>query len=158
MTTLSTDWLRAIHVATWQTAANRPDADADVWKMALFTSAFDATTYDPDTSTGFGVLPFTTANAEVTGTGYTAGGPTISGFTTLTAGGAHCWRGDDVVLGPGVTLAASFTQGLVYDSTPTTKWGLIVVDLGGSWTVTNPAIATIAWPDTPTSGTILSAA
>jgi hypothetical protein len=96
---------------------------ADVIKIALYTSSasLDATT-----------TAYTTSN-EVTGTGYTAGGVTLTNQVVATSGTTAYFDADD----PEWTSASFTTAGaLIYNSTASNK-AIAVLSFGGDFTVTS---------------------
>ena len=110
-------------------------AAADVYKIALYTSAaaLDATT------TAY------TATGEVSGTGYTAGGQNLQGFTVGGSGGT-AWL--DFTTDPSWANATITARGaLIYNSSKGNK-AVAVLDFGadisstnGTFQVTLPAAA-----------------
>lgn len=101
---------------------------ADVYKIALFTSA--ATLSKSTTA-------YATTN-EVTGTGYSAGGVTLSGFTTgLDTDTAYI----DFTTDPSWASASITARGaLIYNSTRSNK-AVAVYDFGADITSTNGTFA-----------------
>lgn len=95
----------------------------DTYKLALYTSAanLDATT-----------TTYSTTN-EVSGTGYTAGGATLSGLSTgLSSGTAYLTFSD-----PAFSNATITARGcLIYNSSKSNK-AVAVFDFGGDVTSTN---------------------
>lgn len=99
------------------------DLDTDTIKIALYTSSatLDATT-----------TAYTTSN-EVTGTGYTAGGVTLTGATIGTSGTTAYVDFDD----PEWTSASFTTAGaLIYNDTTAGDNSIAVLSFGGDFTVT----------------------
>lgn len=97
---------------------------ADVYKIALYTSSStkDATTTAYDTT------------AEVTGTGYTAAGATLSGFVTGSSG-TTTWI--DWTTDPSWASATITARGaLIYNSSRSNK-AVAVFDFGANQTSTN---------------------
>lgn len=86
-----------LFIPTWMDALDASqlalNLDLDTHKVAMFTNSI--TTPNFSTNTAYGVAPFNAA--EVSGTGYTAGGALLTG-TTLTdsPSGTLKWDGDDV--------------------------------------------------------------
>jgi len=100
------------------------DMDSDTLKIALYTSAasLDATT-----------TAYTTSN-EVTGTGYTAGGETLTGATIGTSGTTAYVDFDD----PEWTSASFTARGaLIYNDTLAGNNSVAVLDFGGDFTVSS---------------------
>jgi len=96
---------------------------ADTIKIALYTSSasLDSTT-----------TAYTTSN-EVTGTGYTAGGVTLTNQVVATSGTTAYFDADD----PEWTAASFTTAGaLIYNSTASNK-AIAVLSFGGDFTVTS---------------------
>jgi hypothetical protein len=100
-------------------------------KMALYTANADL---------GAGTLVYTTAD-EVVGTGYTAGGNTLTNVTVLTSGTTAYLNFDSVVWNP-----ASFTaRGALIYNTSLGNLAVAVLDFGSdktaitSFTVQTPA-------------------
>lgn len=113
--------------------AMTPHTAADVYKIALFTST---ATLDASTTA------YSTTN-EVTGTGYTAGGATLSGFTAGLSGSTAYldWTTD-----PSWTTATITARGaLIYNSSRSNKavavynFGSDITSTAGTFTVTLPA-------------------
>jgi len=99
------------------------DLDTDTIKIALYTSSatLDATT------TAY------TASGEVSGTGYTAGGVTLTGATIGTSGTTAYVDFDD----PEWTSASFTTAGaLIYNDTTAGDNSIAVLSFGGDFTVT----------------------
>ena len=99
------------------------DLDTDTIKIALYTSS---ATLD-STTTGY------TTTEEITGTGYTAGGVTLTGATIGTSGTTAYVDFDD----PEWTSASFTTAGaLIYNSTQSNQ-AIAVLSFGGDFTVTS---------------------
>ena len=106
---------------------------ADTYKMALYTSV---------ATLGTSTTAYTTIN-EVTGTGYTAGGVTLSGFNVSTSGTTAIL---DFATDPSWENATITARGaLIYNSSKSNK-AVYVLDFGsditstnGTFTVTLPA-------------------
>jgi hypothetical protein len=99
------------------------DLDADTLKIALYTSSatLDATT------TAY------SATNEVSGTGYSAGGVTLTSTTVATTGTTAYFDADD----PEWTSASFTARGaLIYNSTNADK-AIAVLDFGGDFTVSS---------------------
>jgi len=99
------------------------DLDTDTIKIALYTSSatLDATT------TAY------TTSGEVSGTGYTAGGVTLTGATIGTSGTTAYVDFDD----PEWTTASFTTAGaLIYNDTTAGDNSIAVLSFGGDFTVT----------------------
>jgi len=100
------------------------DLDTDTIKIALYTSS--ATLSAATTA-------YTTTN-EISGTGYTAGGETLTGATIATSGTTAYVDFDD----PEWTSASFTTAGaLIYNSTLAGNEAIAVLDFGGDFTVTS---------------------
>jgi hypothetical protein len=100
------------------------DMDTDTIKIALYTSSatLDATT------TAY------TASDEVSGTGYTAGGVTLTGATIGTSGTTAYVDYDD----PEWTTASFTARGaLIYNDTTAGDNSIAVLDFGGDFTVSS---------------------
>jgi len=100
------------------------DLDTDTIKIALYTSSatLDATT------TAY------TASGEVSGTGYTAGGVTLTGATIGTSGTTAYVDFDD----PEWTSASFTARGaLIYNDTTAGNNSVAVLDFGGDFTVSS---------------------
>ena len=112
-----------------------PHTAADVYKIALFTSA--ATLSAATTAYA--------ATNEVVGTGYTAGGATLSGFavTTDTTTAILDWTTDPTWATSTITARGA----LIYNSSRTNKavavldFGADITSTAGTFTVTLPAAA-----------------
>jgi hypothetical protein len=100
------------------------DLDTDTIKIALYTSS---ATLDASTTA------YTTSN-EVTGTGYTAGGETLTGATIGTSGTTAYVDFDD----PEWTSASFTARGaLIYNDTTAGDNAVAVLDFGGDFTVSS---------------------
>jgi len=99
------------------------DLVADTIKIALFTSS---------ASLGASTTAYSTSN-EVSGTGYTAGGETLTSRTVSTTGTTAFFDADD----PTWTSASFTARGaLIYNSTNSDK-AIAVLDFGGDFTVSS---------------------
>lgn len=133
------------------------DMDSDTFKLALFNSSL---VINQDTHQYFDAAPYT-SNQSV-GTGYTAGGMTISpGSMTYDAATNRLYYDfADAIWNP-LTLAAGTTAAryaILYDSTPASNKPLVLYgDLGADQTPTN-GIFTIAWSNSPVGAGYLSVA
>lgn len=99
------------------------DLAADTLKIALYTSSasLDAAT-----------TAYTTSN-EISGTGYTAGGETLTSTTVSTSGTTAFFDADD----PTWTSASFTARGaLIYNSTNSDK-AIAVLNFGGDFTVSS---------------------
>ena len=95
--------------------------DTDTIKVALFTSS---------ASLGASTTAYSTSN-EVSGTGYTAGGVTLTSTTVATTGTVAYFDADD----PSWTSASFTARGaLIYNDTNSDK-AIAVLDFGGDFTV-----------------------
>ena len=99
------------------------DLDTDTIKIALYTSS---------ASLGAGTTAYTTSN-EVSGTGYTAAGETLTGATIATSGTTAYVDFDDASW-----TNASFTArgALIYNDSVSDK-AIAVLDFGGDFTVSS---------------------
>ena len=99
------------------------DLVADTIKIALFTSS---------ASLGAGTTAYSTSN-EVSGTGYSAGGETLTSRTVSTTGTTAFFDADDPTW-----TSASFTANgaLIYNSTNSDK-AIAVLAFGGDFTVSS---------------------
>jgi hypothetical protein len=99
------------------------DLDTDTIKIALYTSS---ATLDASTTAY-------TATGEVSGTGYSAGGVTLTGATIGTSGTTAYVDFDD----PEWTSASFTTAGaLIYNDTTAGDNSIAVLSFGGDFTVT----------------------
>lgn len=98
-------------------------APGDVYKFALFTST---ATLDANTTA------YSTTN-EVSGTGYTAGGITLTGYTPGSGSGVAWIDWNDPVWANSTLVAAG---GLIYNSSKSNK-SVAVLSFGGNITSTN---------------------
>lgn len=98
------------------------DLETDTIKMALFTA---------EASLGASTTAYSTSN-EISGTGYSAGGVTLTGATVLTSGTTAYVDFDNAVWDP-----ASFTArgALIYNSSKSNK-AIAVLDFGADKTTT----------------------
>ena len=99
------------------------DLAADTLKIALYTSS---------ASLGAGTTAYTTSN-EISGTGYSAGGETLTSTTVSTTGTTAFFDADD----PTWTSASFTARGaLIYNSTNGDK-AIAVLNFGGDFTVSS---------------------
>ena len=108
---------------------------ADTYKMALYTSA---------ATLGASTTAYSATN-EVVGTGYTAGGVTLSGFNVTTSGTTAIL---DFTTDPSWANASITARGaLIYNSSKSNK-AVYVLDFGSDITSTNGTFAvTLPEPD-----------
>lgn len=95
---------------------------AGTLKMALYTANADLNA---------GTLAYTTSD-EVVGTGYTAGGETLTNVTVLTSGTTAYLDFDDVVWNP----AAFTTRGALIYNTSLSNLAVAILDFGADKTAT----------------------
>ena len=96
---------------------------SDTIKIALYSSS---------ATLGAATTAYTTSN-EITGTGYTAGGVTLTSQTVATSGTTAYFDADD----PTWTSASFTARGaLIYNSTNSDK-AIAVLDFGGDFTVSS---------------------
>lgn len=122
---------------------------SDVIKCALYVTA---ATNSPTTTA------YSSSN-EVTGTGYTPGGNTLSGFTSGTGVNAGSiqtawWSWANTSWTTATFTAASL---LIYDSTLGTNNAILVFDFGGAFAVSAGTFA-IVFPTADVNNAILRAA
>ena len=98
------------------------DLSTDTLKIALYTANADLN----ESTTVY------TTSAEVTGTGYTAGGVTLTGVTINSSGFTAYVDFDNVVFGASVTARCA----LIYNSSQGNK-SIAVLDFGSDKTSTN---------------------
>jgi len=110
-TSFTTDLYTAVH-----------NLSTDTLKIALYTAASDLN----EATTVY------TASGEVTGTGYTAGGVTLTGVTINSSGYTAYVDFADVVFGASVTARCA----LIYNVTQGNK-SIAVLDFGSDKTSTN---------------------
>ena len=108
---------------------------ADTYKMALYTSV---------ATLGASTTAYSATN-EVVGTGYTAGGVTLSGFNVTTSGTTAIL---DFTTDPSWANASITARGaLIYNSSKSNK-AVYVIDFGSDITSTNGTFAvTLPAPD-----------
>lgn len=116
------------------------DLDTDVIKIALFTSSasLDATT-----------TTYSTSN-EVTGTGYTAGGNTLTGASITTSGTTAFVDFDDTTWSSATVTA---NGALIYNSSKADR-AIAVLAFGGDKTATNGDF-TIQFPTADASNALV---
>ncbi len=131
-TSFKQELLQGIHDFTASTG--------DTFKIALFTSN---ATLDESTST------YSTSN-EVSGTGYTAGGNTLTSVTPTTSGTTAFVDFDDTTFTDATITAAG---ALIYNSTDGDR-AVAVLDFGGDKTSTNGDF-TIQFPTADASNAII---
>ncbi len=131
-TSFKQELLQGIHDFTASTG--------DTYKIALFTSA---ATLDASTAT------YSTSN-EVSGTGYTAGGNTLTAVTPTTSGTTAFVDFNDTTFTDATITAAG---ALIYNSTNGDR-AVAVLDFGGDKTSTNGDF-TIQFPTADSSNAII---
>jgi len=131
-TSFKQELLQGIHDFTASTG--------DTYKIALFTSA---ATLDASTAT------YSTSN-EVSGTGYTAGGNTLTAVTPTTSGTTAFVDFNDTTFTDATITAAG---ALIYNSTDGDR-AVAVLDFGGDKTSTNGDF-TIQFPTPDASNAII---
>jgi hypothetical protein len=106
-----------------QNFLNGTNLAANVYKIALYT----ATAVNDKTTTAY------SATNEVSGTGYTAGGQTLVGFTVSISGDTAYmdWTTDPSWTGASLTAASA----LIYNSSVGNQ-AVAVIDFGGTFTST----------------------
>lgn len=102
----------------------------DTWKIALYTDAKTAT-----------FAAYSVTN-EATGTGYSAGGATLAGFTTSLDTGVGILEWTDPTW---AGLTTSFRSAVIYDDTDAGKTTLYVIDYGATQSITAGTL-TLAMP------------
>ncbi len=108
--------------------------NTDTFKVALYTGTVPST-YDTANEYYGGTVYAT----EASGTGYTAGGNTVTVAQAIyTTGGVHNWCASIAAGSTSWATAtlASVTYAVLYDFTSSTKWGAVVWDFGGAQSVT----------------------
>jgi len=99
--------------------------------QALSTGTLKMALYTANASLGAGTLIYTTDN-EVVGTGYTAGGNTLTNVTVLTSDTTAYLDFDDVVWNPAVFTA----RGALIYNTSLSNLAVAVLDFGADKTTT----------------------
>lgn len=112
---------------------------AGTYKVALFTSAYTATT------------PTYGTTNEVTGTGYTAGGETLTGVTTTTSGTTAFADATDVEWDAATISGARYA--VIYDTVNSNRV-VAAFDFGSDQSVVNGTL-TILWPTANSSNAML---
>lgn len=102
------------------------DTTADRFKVMLTTSS-----YNPDYS---GDSVKSDVDNEVSGTGYTAGGKSLTSITFATSGGTITWDAADVEWTSSTITGARYA--VIYDDTLTNKPLIGAVDFGGDFSTT----------------------
>ena len=140
-TSFKVEILDGIH--NFGTGVVRATTAADTFKIALYTSlaSLDAST------------TIYTTTAEVTGTGYTAGGNTltISQVPTATLNETVAWLNFADSSWPSATFSAA--GALIYNSTQGNK-AVAVLDFGGTKTANNQTF-TVTFPASTSSAAII---
>lgn len=176
MTFPSTDWCR-MGISNSMTVPNtglsstqdRADWDNDTLRLALYVDASFSQTYVPSTTFAYDITAtqayassgtasfWATGNGEVPATGgYNAGGFTLAAVSlAMTSTHKLAWTiASNTQIGTGVTIA-SFTGGLIYDSSTTTKWALAAYNFGGPWALSSGNTITINWPTVDSTNKVL---
>jgi hypothetical protein len=138
-TSFKVDLLNGIHA--FGTTVTRGSTTADTFKIALYTSSatLDATT-----------TAYSTSN-EVAGTGYSAGGNTLSVSQTPTSTSTTAWLDFADTTWSASTITAN--GALVYNSTQSDK-AVAVLAFGGDKTSTNGDF-TVIFPTADSSNAII---
>jgi hypothetical protein len=138
-TSFKVDLLNGIHA--FGTTVTRGSTTADTFKIALYTSSatLDATT-----------TAYSTSN-EVSGTGYSAGGNTLSVSQTPTSTSTTAWLDFADTTWSASTITAN--GALVYNSTQSNK-AVAVLAFGGDKTSTNGDF-TVIFPTADSSNAII---
>ncbi len=140
-TSFKTELLNGIHA--FGTTVTRGGTGADTFKAALYLVS---ATYNASTTAY-------STTGEVTGTGYTAGGVTVTNGTAPTATGTTAfWTPSASYAWTTVTLATAFDAVLTYNSTQSNRACLI--NTFGSTTVT-AANFTITMPTNDATNALL---
>jgi len=135
-TSFKVDLFNAVHAFNGTGVPAHTVSTADVFKAALFTAAstLNATT-----------ASYTGAITEVTGTGYTAGGVTVTFGTVPSSSGTTSFLTPSAsIVYSTVTLATSFDAMLLYNDTNSTKKSVAVYTFSpqtvaaGTFTLTMP--------------------
>lgn len=123
-TSFKAELMQGMHVFS-ATNPSRTVNTADTFKAALYTAA---------SSLGAGTTTYSGATTEVTGTNYTAGGVSISGWNTPTTSGTTGFTTPTASFAwTTVTLSTAFDCVLVYNSSQSGK--AVSVHIFGSQTV-----------------------
>lgn len=138
-TSFKVDLLNGIHA--FGTTVTRGSTNADTFKIALYTSSatLDATT-----------TAYTVTN-EVSGTGYSAGGNTLTVAQTPTSTSTTAWLDFADTTWTSATITAN--GALIYNSTNSDK-AVAVLAFGGDKTSTNGDF-TIVFPTADSSNAII---
>lgn len=97
----------------------------DTYKLALFTSSASLNR----TTTAYA------ASNEVSGSGYSAGGVTLTGRSTGVVSGAGVMTFDNAIVGPGATFSGA-NAALIYNSSKSNK-AIAVIAFGADYNVSN---------------------
>lgn len=123
-TSFKQDILNGIHA--FGTTVTRGSTSADTFKAALYYAT---------ASLGAGTTAYS-ATGEVSGTGYTAGGTTVTnGNAPATSGTSAYWTPSASFSWTGVTISTAFDTVLLYNSTQSNK--AVSVHTFGSQTITS---------------------
>lgn len=123
-TSFKQDILNGIHA--FGTTVTRGSTSADTFKAALYYAT---------ASLGAGTTAYS-ATGEVSGTGYTAGGTTVTnGNAPATSGTSAYWTPSASFTWTGVTISTAFDTVLLYNSTQSNK--AVSVHTFGSQTITS---------------------
>ena len=138
-TSFKVDLLNGVHA--FGTTVTRGSTNADTFKIALYTSSatLDATT-----------TAYTVTN-EVSGTGYTAGGNTLTVSQTPTSTSTTAWLDFADTTWTSATITAN--GALIYNDTQSDK-AVAVLAFGGDKTSTNGDF-TIVFPTADSSNAII---
>lgn len=130
-----------LFLPTWMDALDTTqlalDLDLDTHKVALFT---DSITVNYSTNTAYGVSPFN-AN-EVSGTGYTTGGATLTGTTVADVSGTLRWDASDVSWTTSTITGAK--GALIYADALAGDNAIVLVNLGSAYS-TSAGTLLISW-------------
>lgn len=129
------DLLKGVHA--FGTTNTRAGTGADSFKGALYTAA--------SSLTGSALTTYGAATTEVSGTGYTAGGATITNATAPSFDTTKAiWTPSSPLQWTTVTLSTAFDSLLIYNDTVATKPAVGLFTFGS--TTVNAGNFTINWP------------
>jgi hypothetical protein len=118
------------------------ELDADVHKLGLISTA---------ASTGVVVASNATplwadfSGAEVTGTGYSAGGATVASTNLAESGGVATFDGNDVTWSQNASGFSNARSAILYSSTASASNAICYIDLGSSNVSLKDGDVTVAW-------------
>jgi hypothetical protein len=119
---------------------SKHNLDTEVHKLALITTAAASVAASTATPTWSDF-----SGAEVTGSGYTAGGATIASTSYVEASGVGTFDGVDVTWSQNASGFTNARTGIIYNSTHASSIAIAKVDLGSTNVSLQDGDVTVSW-------------